>query len=356
MTLADPLVPLPRQPDGVAWPAQEWPEGEQATGDPERLAALLDPVFSVEETPELARSLAIVAVQGGRLVAERYAPGVDRDTTLISWSMAKSVTHALLGVLVGDGRLDPSAPAAVPEWTDPADPRRAITVDDLLAMRSGLHFVEDYVDDTVSDCLEMLWGSGADDMAHYAAGQPLEHPIGTTFNYSSGTTNILARLVGSLAAGRDDGAPAGADAITTFLRERLLDPIGMRSATAKCDAAGTWVGSSYLFATARDFARFGLLYQRDGVWDGRRLLPEGWVDSARTLRSIDPEDGWGYGHHWWVRVEDELGTFWANGYEGQMICCVPALDLVVVRLGKTPSTLRPHLERFWSDVVDCFRP
>ncbi len=356
MDLADPVVPLPAQPDGVPWPTDEWPEGDQRSGDSERLAALLDPVFAVESTPELERSLAFVAVQGGRLVAERYGPGVDRDTTLISWSMAKSVTHALLGMLVGDGRLDPSAPAAVPEWADPADPRHAITVDDLLAMRSGLHFVEDYVDDTASDCLEMLWGAGADDMAHFAAGLPLEHPIGTHFNYSSGTTNILSRLVGSLAAGRDDGAQAGAAAITGFLQDRLLDPLGMRSATAKCDAAGTWVGSSYLYATARDFARFGLLYLRDGVWDDRRLLPENWVDSARTLRSVDPENGWGYGHHWWVRVDDELGTFWANGYEGQMICCVPALDLVVVRLGKTPSTLRPHLERFWADVVDCFRP
>ncbi len=352
----DPVVPLPAQPTGVAWPTVEWPEGEQVTGDPDRLSSLLDPVFAVEETPELAQSLAFVAVQGGRVVAERYGPGVDASTTLISWSMAKSVTHALLGILVGDGRLDPSAAAAVPEWSDPADPRHAITVDDLLAMRSGLHFVEDYVDDTVSDCLEMLWGSGADDMAHYAASRPLEHPIGEVFNYSSGTTNILSRLAGSLAAGRSDGSQAGEAAITTLLSDRLLSPLGMRSATPKCDAAGTWVGSSYLFATARDFARFGLLYLRDGVWEDRRILPEGWVDSARTLRSIDPDDGWGYGHHWWIRVGDDLGTFWANGYEGQMICCVPALDLVVVRLGKTPSSLRVHLEQHWSDVVDCFRP
>ncbi|HMR95667.1 MAG TPA: serine hydrolase [Microthrixaceae bacterium] len=342
----EPTVDLPAQPDGVPWPTGSWPEGPQLSGDPDRLAAILDPVFATEETPELARSLAFVAVQGGRVVAERYGPGVGPDSTLISWSMAKSVTHALVGILAGDGLLDPDAPAAVPEWSDPGDPRHPITVADMLAMRSGLAFVEDYLDDSVSDCLEMLWGSGADDTARYAASRPLEHPIGTVFSYSSGTTNILSRLIGSV-AGRD---------VPSLLRERLLDPLGMSSATAQCDASGTWVGSSYLFATARDFARFGLLYLRDGVWDGERLLPEGWVDSARTLRSIDDENGWGYGHHWWIRVGDDRGTFWANGYEGQMICCVPALDLVVVRLGKTPSTLRPHLERFFFDVVDCFAP
>ncbi|HMV75057.1 MAG TPA: serine hydrolase, partial [Microthrixaceae bacterium] len=297
----EPTVDLPAQPDGVPWPTGSWPEGPQLSGDPDRLAAILDPVFATEETPELARSLAFVAVQGGRVVAERYGPGVGPDSTLISWSMAKSVTHALVGILAGDGLLDPDAPAAVPEWSDPGDPRHPITVADLLAMRSGLAFVEDYLDDSVSDCLEMLWGSGADDTAHYAASRPLEHPIGTVFNYSSGTTNILSRLIGSVAV-RD---------VPSLLRERLLDPLGMSSATAQCDASGTWVGSSYLFATARDFARFGLLYLRDGVWEGERLLPEGWVDSARTLRSIDDENGWGYGHHWWIRVGDDRGTFWA---------------------------------------------
>jgi CubicO group peptidase (beta-lactamase class C family) len=338
---------LPGQPGGVPWPTLAWATGEQLTGDPGALADLLDPVFSVPSTPELGRSLAFVAVQGGRIVAERYGPGVASTDRLISWSTAKSMTHAALGSLVLDGALDPAGPAAVAEWTSAGDPRAAITVDDLLAMRSGLRFVEDYVDDTTSDCLEMLWGSGADDVAHYAADLPLEHPVGEVFNYSSGTTNILSRLVG-------DHAGGGREATEAFLQERLFGPIGMTSAEPRFDAAGTWVGSSYVFATARDFARFGLLYLRDGMWDGRRLLPEGWVDSARTIRSVDPEDGEYYGHHWWVRGDD-VGTFWAAGYEGQMISCVPALDLVVVRLGKTPSDLRAHRERFWADVLDCFR-
>ena len=339
--------PLPAQPAGVSWPTLAWATGEQLTGEAEALADLLDPVFSVRRTPELGESLAFVAVQGGRIVAERYGPGVRSTTPLLSWSTAKSITHATLGLLVVDGMVDSAAPLAAPEWSGSDDPRAAITTDDLLAMRSGLQFVEDYVDDTVSDCLEMLWGSGADDVAHFAADLPLDQPVGTVFNYSSGTTNIISRMIGQQVGGGEDG-------MRSFLDSRLFGPLGMTSADPRFDAAGTWVGSSYVFATARDFARFGLLYLRDGVWDGRRLLPVGWVDSARTIRSRDPDDGWYYGHHWWVRGDD-VGTFWANGFEGQMIACVPALDLVVVRLGRTPAELKPHLERFWADVLDCFR-
>lgn len=339
-------TPLPSPPVGTVFPSHGWEEGEQSSGDPGALADLLDPVFAVDATPELGRSLALVAVQGGRVVAERYGPSVGPDTTFISWSTAKSVTQAALGVLALDGRFDPDQPFRAPEWPE-GDPRAAITGTDLLRMRSGLRFVEDYVDESTSDCLEMLWGSGADDVAGYAASRPLEHAGGSAFNYSSGTTNILARRLS------EEFGP-GPGGVGAFLRTRLFDPLGMRSAEPRYDAAGTWVGSSYLYATARDFARFGLLYLRDGVWDGRRLLPEGWVDRARTPRSVDPDDGWWYGEHWWVR-DDGLGTFWANGYEGQMIAVVPALDLVVVRLGVTPSALRPHLERFWHDLVECFR-
>jgi CubicO group peptidase (beta-lactamase class C family) len=343
--------PLPENDGDSVWPAEDWAEGPQLSGDPTALAALLDPLFAVEATPELGRSLAFVAVQGGRVVAERYGPGVDPSTTLISWSMAKSVTQAAVGMLVRDGLLDPDGPAEVPEWQERGDPRRNITVRDLLAMRSGLRFVEDYVDESRSDCLEMLWGSGAEDVAGYAASLPLEHPVGTVFNYSSGTTNILSRLVGDVVAGGI--GRSNQQTTADFLADRILDPLGMRSGTVTFDAAGTWVGSSYLFATARDFARFGLWYLRGGRWGSEQLLDPAWIDSARTRHSIDDETGWGYGEHWWVR-DDDLGTFWASGYEGQLTMCVPALDLVIVRLGKTPSELRPHRERFVQDVLSCF--
>jgi len=348
---------LPPQPHGVNWPTGSWPTGEQRGGDPAQIDALLEAPFRTGTSDELGLSLAFVAVQGGRIVSERYGPSATSDTTLISWSTAKSVTHAALGVLVLHGLVDPAQPIGAPEWNAPGDPRAAITWNDLLAMRSGLHFDEDYVDAEVSNCLEMLFGEGADDVAGYAASQPLDHPVGEVFNYSSGTTNIITRAIATLLcdrAGVDHTDPlVRRDVMEQFLRERLLDPIGMTSAELRFDAAGTFVGSSYLYATARDFARFGLLYLRDGVWDGHRLLPEGWVDEARTIRSTDPDDGRYYGHHWWVRG-DSYGTFLAHGYEKQIIVCVPALDLVLVRLGKTDAAQTDAFQTFWHGIIDAF--
>jgi CubicO group peptidase (beta-lactamase class C family) len=332
-----------------------WATGEQVTGDPELVADLVDAAFEPSNRDRLGEHRAIVVVQGGRIVAERYGNGATAQSTHLSWSVAKSVTHAAAGILVRRGLLDLSAPLPAPEWAAEDDPRAGITTGDLLEMRSGLHFVEDYVDDAVSNCLEMLFGVGAEDVAAYAASQPLERPVGEVFNYSSGTTNIIVRhLAGLLGADAAASAEQRRDAITTLLGQELFEPLGMGPVELRFDAAGTFVGSSYLYATARDYARFGLLYLRDGVWDGRRILPEGWVDDARSIRSRDPDNGWYYGRHWWVRGDD-VGTFWANGYDGQMVACVPALDLVFVRLGRMPTVLRPATERFFFDLLDACR-
>jgi CubicO group peptidase (beta-lactamase class C family) len=345
------LVPLPRQPRGVPWPTSEWPRA----GIPPEVA--LDPLLDqvCDDTGPLATTYAVVVVHRGRLIAERYQGGLphfDRppepvtvESRLLSWSMAKSMLHAVVGLLVKDGRLDLDAPADVPEWSAPGDPRHAITVRHLLAMRDGLDFAEDYVDDRTSDVIAMLFGDGQADMAHFAADRPLAAAPDTRFNYSSGTTNIISGVVARLVG---PGAPYEA-----FLHERLFGPLGMGSARPEFDGAGTWVASSYVRATARDFARFGLLYLRDGVWDGTRLLPEGWVDYGRTIESVDPEDG-PYGAHWWGVAGDTLGTFRASGYEGQSIAICPALDLIVVRLGKTPTEHDPDLVAWRADVVQAF--
>jgi CubicO group peptidase (beta-lactamase class C family) len=347
------LVPLPAQPAGVAWPTTEWPERAPAEGVGAALDALLDRVC--DDDGPLATTYAVVVVQGGAIVAERYQgqlkhfdrppDPVTPQARLLSWSMAKSMLHAVVGLLVGDGSLDLDGPADVAEWSDPDDPRHAITVRQLLAMRDGLDFVEDYVDERISDVIEMLFGAGQDDMAHFAADRPLAAPPGTRFNYSSGTSNIISSVV-ARAVGH--GAP-----YEEYLRARLFGPIGMRSAEPEFDPAGTWVASSYVRATARDFARFGLLYLRDGNWDGDRLLPEGWVDYGRTVQSVDPEDG-PYAAHWWGVAGDTLGTFRASGYEGQSITVCPTLDLVVVRLGKTAAAHYPDLTRWRADVVQAF--
>ncbi len=346
------LPPLPPQPRGVPWPTEEWPAGELPAGVD--LAPLLDEVF--DEQGPLATTFAVVVVHAGRLVAERYAGALEHfdrpptpvteDTPLLSWSMAKSVLHALVGVLAGDGRLDLDTPAAVPEWADPGDPRHAITMRQLLAMRDGLDFVEDYTDERVSDVIKMLFGDGQRDMAHFAADRPLAAEPGTRFNYSSGTSNIISGIVARTVG---PGEP-----YARFLHQRLFALVGMRSADPELDPAGTWVGSSYLRATARDWARFGLLYLRDGVWDGTRILPPGWVDYGRTWVSEDPEDASPYGAHWWGVAGDTLGTFRASGYEGQSITVCPVLDLVVVRLGKTTLDREDNLVPWRAAVVEAF--
>jgi CubicO group peptidase (beta-lactamase class C family) len=349
------LVPLPPQPPGVPWPTTAWPQRTLAPPVTAALGSLLDAVC--DDGGPLSTTHAVVVVQGGAIVAERYQgalPHFDRppdpvtpETRLLSWSMAKSVLHAAVGLLVGDGVLDLDVPAPVAEWSDPDDPRHAITLRQLLAMRDGLDFVEDYVDARVSDVIEMLFGSGNDDMAHFAADRPLAAPPGTRFNYSSGTSNIISSVVA--------GVVGHGEAYREYLRRRLFEPIGMHSAEPELDPTGTWVASSYVRATARDFARFGLLYLRDGTWDGVRLLPEGWVDHGRTVQSVDPEDG-PYGAHWWGVAGDTLGTFRASGYEGQSITVCPVHDLVVVRLGQTAAAHYPDLTRWRADVVRAFSP
>jgi CubicO group peptidase (beta-lactamase class C family) len=346
-----PLLPLPSQPPDVPWPTAAWPTGPVPDGV--TLEPLLEAAF---EDPVLATSYAVVVVQGGRLVAERYggelehwdrpAEPVGPDTPLLSWSMAKSVLHAAVGLLSGEGRMRPDDPAGVEAWQGEGDPRASITLEHLLDMRDGLAWNEDYVEAGGSDVIEMLFGRGQDDVAAFAVDRPLSAPPGERFNYSSGTSNIVSSLVATH-VGRGE-------AYDDFLRERLLGPIGMASARPKLDAAGTWMASSYVYATARDWARFGLLYLRDGTWEGRRLLPEGWVDHGRRIRSVDDE-GDLYGAHWWGEG-DGHGTFAARGYEGQSILVCPALDLVVVRLGKTPEERKEALVRWRRAVVAAFAP
>lgn len=351
-----PLPALPPQPEGEPWPTTSWPTGDVPPG------VALEPLLDAVMDPDggCGRTRAVVVVHGGRLVAERYGDRtdawgevtgdpVDATTPLLSWSMAKSMLHAVVGLLVAEGRLALDRPAPVPEWGD-GDPRSSITLEQLLAMRDGLDFAEDYAPDdragATSHVIEMLFGPGAPDVARFAASRPLAHEPGTTFNYSSGTSNIISGIVARTLGGEA--------AYRRFLHERLFDPIGMRSADPRFDDAGTWVASSYVWATAQDMARFGHLYLRDGVWDGTRLLPEGWVDQARRPRSVDPVDGRLYGAQWWV-VGDDVGTFWANGYEGQSIMVCPTLDLVVVRLGKSAAECYPALASWRAEVVDAFR-
>jgi CubicO group peptidase (beta-lactamase class C family) len=201
----------------------------------------------------------------------------------------------------------------------------------------------------VSHAIDMLFGSGAADHAGYAAGLPLDDEPGTVWNYSSGTTNIISRIIGDIVVG-DAGAVRAEQrqqAVDDWLRNRLFAPAGMHSAIPKFDGDGNWVGSSYVYATARDFARFGELYRNDGVAEaGERVLPAGWADHGRTFVAHDAEaagaEGFDFGRHWWMWPEFP-GSIAAHGYEGQYIVVAPDRELTVVHLGKTPRDHQPAL-------------
>ena len=253
------LPPLPAQPPGVAWPTQDWPLGPPpAALAKTRFADLLAEAFAAKATTRLGETHALVIVQGGKIVHEQYGEDFGPDQTYPSWSKAKSITHALVGLAVGDGRLDVTAPADAPEWRGGDDPRGAITLDQLLRMSSGLAWVEEYLPDRPSDVIAMLFGEGKADVARFAASAPLAHAPGAHWSYSSGTTNIVSRALARAIS-------ASGPAFEAFMRERLFAPIGMASPIPKFDEAGTFIGSSFCFATARDFARFGTLYLRGGV-------------------------------------------------------------------------------------------
>jgi CubicO group peptidase (beta-lactamase class C family) len=362
-----PLVPLPTQPAGVPWPTEEWPRAAAADlgADAERLDALLDELVSGEVHPAHGLTHAAAVVAGGRLVAERYGrrvvqdlramgddpplEDVGPDTELLSWSMAKTITNLATGAAVADGALDVGDPVGDPRWAGEGDPRSAITWSNLLTMRPGLRWTEEYYDldpDALPDVVRMLYGEGAGDMAAFAASFPLDREPGSTeaYTYSSGTTNIiagnLARVLGLDEAGMD-----------RFLHERVFGPVGMRSARAGFDAAGTFVGSSYAWCTLQDWARFGLLLLRGGEWDGSRLVPQGWVDWSRTARSWD--ETLSHGAQLWAWDLPEM-PFGAHGFEGQRVICFPARDVVVVRLGKMGPDDGPALNDHLAAIASCF--
>ncbi|MBI1182085.1 MAG: serine hydrolase [Alphaproteobacteria bacterium] len=348
------LETLPVQPPDAAWPTLQWEErGPGPNVDGFRLKALLDQAFAQPAPDDLPGTRAVLIVHHGRLVTERYADGFGPDRKFLSQSMAKTVLAALVGVLAGDGRLSLDAPAPVPAWRERDDPRHAITLRDLLQMRGGLNFDEAYFNPFTSDVLPMLFGRHRDDMAAFAAERGLAAAPGTRWSYSSGTANIVSGIV------RDTVGGSRA-AYLAFMRRALFGPIGMKSAEPEFDRAGTFVASSWLHATARDWARFGLLLLRGGIWNGRLVLPEGWVDFMRTPTAASHG---AYGALTWLNGPEggprrypglPADVFMALGHGGQVILMVPSRDLVIVRLGRTGYDHYDYLFRWLGEVAGAF--
>ena len=296
-----------------------------------KLEAALDRAFAEPAQPPYRWVKAIVILHDGKLVAERYAPGFRVNTPILGYSLAKSVTNALIGILVRQKRLSREQPAPVAEWGNPSDPRHDITIDQLLRMTSGLAMEEsDSGFDPVSRMLFL-----EPDMAGFAERSRLKAAPGTMFDYTSGNTLILSRIVRDAAGGH-------AQDVVEFARKELFEPLGITTATMEFDSTGTPVGSIYVFATARDWARFGELYLNDGVANGRRILPEGWVDysAAPTLNADYGAGFWtnrGAHGHGAQRIKAGMpeDSFYGSGNLGQRVVIIPSERLVIVRLGLT---------------------
>jgi CubicO group peptidase (beta-lactamase class C family) len=294
----------------------------------------------------------VLVLRDGQVIAERYAPGFGPDSKLISWSMAKSITSVLIGILVADGRLVLDDPAPVPAWQRPGDPRGAITLRHLLHMSSGLAHVEEAPDAWEGDTVAMLFGDTAGDMAGAAEAQPPVAAPDEVYNYSSATSVILADTA-TRALTESANPSVRRDAMRNFITGRLAGPLGMRSLTPEFDARGTMIGGSIIHATARDYARFGEFLRSGGVTkDGARLLPQSWVDFMRTPA---PADG-GYGGHIWLnraRPADAGQALWPGqgpadifaciGHQGQYIIVSPGQRLTVVRLGISTDAQIPNV-------------
>jgi CubicO group peptidase (beta-lactamase class C family) len=342
------VTPLPPQPVDVPWPTAEWPTGDLPSGvDAAGLEAAIKDAFE-NGAEGLGETREVVIVQGGRLVYERYAPGYSAETRLVSWSMAKSVTQALVGVAVLQGKVDIDQPMGSPHWK--ADDRRArIPWRTWLQMTDGQRYLEIEAETIAnSDASRKLFGPGRLDVANHCSDLPLIHEPGTHWNYNSCGIVLTADALTRAIVPNPASAQERRSQMMAWMRQGLFDVIGMK-AQPEFDATGLFYGSAFVYASARDFARFGLLYLRDGVWDGRRVLPEGWVDFARTPGPGQNADIYGAG--WWVNPREGNGrpypvridvgpqrdAFSAQGFEGQYTLVVPSKDLVIVRLGLTPE-------------------
>jgi CubicO group peptidase (beta-lactamase class C family) len=338
----------------LAWPTDSWPRAVASESlRPEAVEQLLKTAFR-DDAPEFFQGArGVVVVQGGKLVAEAYreADGYGPESRFVSWSEAKSVTQALAGIAVRKQLLELHAPARVPQWQAGDDPRAAITLDQLLRMSSGLEWEEGA--GGLDDSSVMLFGSGRGDMAAFAADKPLLHPPGEHWAYATGTTMIVSGLVRDAVGGTEA-------AYRAFIAAELLEPLGMTSAVAEFDPAGTFIGGTSFYASTRDYARFGLLYLRDGVWQGQRILPEGWSEYSR---STTPHSDGKYGAHFWLGPlgeADDLAAggltlpddmYQARGMGGQFIAIIPSRDVVIAYNGYSDLQDYAPIDAYFAKIL-----
>lgn len=326
----------------------------------QRLAMEFGDLF--EDDQGLGDTRAALVMHEGEIVAERYAPDYNADTRFISWSMAKTVTAVMIGMLVADGALELDAPAPIESWQRPGDARADITLRHLLQMRSGLDHTEGGEVPYESSEVRMLFLDQRDDMAKFAKEQPLEAEPGEKFEYSSNTTVILADIAADALTDGSSDPEERRIAVDTYLKTRLFDPLGMTSMVPEYDAAGTLIGGSTIHASLRDWARFGEFLRNRGSYRGTQLVPRQWIEFMLEPSPPAPF----YGGQTWLNtqasdpqnqlypIDSPEGIFAAIGHMGQYIVVSPRQRLTIVRLGHSDAEERRALLRQINDVVELY--
>ncbi|MEM7665469.1 MAG: serine hydrolase [Pseudomonadota bacterium] len=350
---APPAAPAPLTEEALAAVT------EDAGAPKDQLAREIDDLFTGEG---LGETRAVVVMADGEIAAERYGTGYDKGTRFVSWSMAKTITAVLIGMLIADGRLSLDDPAPVELWQRPGDPRADITLRHLLQMRSGLRHTEAGDPPYESSEVRMLFLDGRDNMARWAKEQPLEAEPGEKFEYSSNTTVILADLA-ARALTQSDDPEARRKAIDEYLDERLFEPLDMTSMVPEYDASGTLIGGSLMHATARDWAKFGEFMRRKGRSpEGEQLVPTRWIEAMTTP---SPASGF-YGYQTWLNRESGIDRdedtadrgpdtmFAAIGHMGQYVLISPDQRTTIVRLGHSDREERVRMLAQLLDVVELY--
>jgi len=289
------------------------------------------------------RTRAVVVLYKDKLIAEQYDTGFTKDSKILGWSMTKSITNSAFGVLAKQGKIDIYKPAPIAEWQK--DDRKNITINDLLHMNSGLEWEENY--STICDATKMLFQ--AEDMGKVQMDKPAQFKPNTHWYYSSGTTNLLSRILRAQFKTQQE--------YLDFWYSAVIDKIGMNSMIVEQDMSGTFVGSSYGWATPRDWSKFGLLYLHKGNWNGEQILDESWVKYTTT--PTNTSDG-KYGAQFWLNAGGKFpdvprDMFYCSGYQGQMVAIIPSLDMVIVRMGLKEEDQGFDFNGFLKDVISSVK-
>ncbi len=328
---------LPKDPDSIYWPMGSKMRDTVPPGvNLKKLNAAMDSAFNQGNTR------AVVVAYDTVFMREKYAKGFNKKTRILGWSMTKSITCSLIGILSKEGKLNVNDPAPIKEWAN--DSRKKIRLTDLLHQSSGLQWDENYSD--ISDVTVMLYHKA--NMAKFVIKKPAIYPPDSVWYYSSGNTNVVSEIIRRTIGNNQK--------YWNFPRKVLFNKIGMRSAVLETDASGNFVGSSYCFATPRDWARFGLLYLQNGTWQGKQILPKGWVKYVTTPARKSHNQ---YGAQFWLNkgtheVKGYPGIYYCDGFHGQRVFVIPSKDLVIVRMGLN-SKGQFDFDKFVTSILAAFK-